>query len=221
MDLSDLTFPAGWAILGWIAALAVFVTVVRQAPWRALAGAEAVLVLPAAVFTLSLFWSLRGHVGDVFAFHLLGTGALALAFGAPLALTGGALVVAIMTVVRGSPWANAGLVWLVSVAVPVLVALAALRFTERRFAPNFFVYVFGGCFFGIALAYGAAGIAAALLTVGAAGQPADLVFGEYVPFLLDLAFGEAMLSGMALTLAVVYRPQWVTTFDDARYLEGR
>ena len=27
-----------------------------------------------------------------------------------------------------------------------------------------------------------------------------------------------MLTGMALTLAVVYRPQWVATFDDARYL---
>jgi uncharacterized membrane protein len=26
---------------------------------------------------------------------------------------------------------------------------------------------------------------------------------------------------MALTLAVVYRPQWVATFDDARYITGR
>ena len=36
-----------------------------------------------------------------------------------------------------------------------------------------------------------------------------------------LALGEATLTGIALTLAVVYRPQWVATFDDARYPDGR
>ena len=49
----------------------------------------------------------------------------------------------------------------------------------------------------------------------------ELVFGEYLPYLLYLAFGEATLTGMLLTLAVAYRPQWVATFDDARYLDGR
>jgi uncharacterized membrane protein len=29
------------------------------------------------------------------------------------------------------------------------------------------------------------------------------------------------LTGMLLTLAVVYRPQWVATFDDRRYLHRR
>ena len=36
-----------------------------------------------------------------------------------------------------------------------------------------------------------------------------------------LALGEATLTGIALTLAVVYRPQWVATFDDAWYPDGR
>jgi uncharacterized membrane protein len=31
-----------------------------------------------------------------------------------------------------------------------------------------------------------------------------------------LAFGEATATGMVLTLAVVYRPQWIATFDDDR-----
>jgi uncharacterized membrane protein len=29
------------------------------------------------------------------------------------------------------------------------------------------------------------------------------------------------LTGMILTLLVVYRPEWVTTFDDRRYLTDR
>ena len=48
-----------------------------------------------------------------------------------------------------------------------------------------------------------------------------MVFGEYTPYLVYLAFGEATLTGMLVTLAVVYRPQWVATFDDARYIDGR
>jgi uncharacterized membrane protein len=36
-----------------------------------------------------------------------------------------------------------------------------------------------------------------------------------------LGLGEAMLTGMLVTLAVVYRPQWVATFDDERYIVGR
>jgi hypothetical protein len=63
------------------------------------------------------------------------------------------------------------------------------------------------------------GVAAAFVLAFGAGLPAPLVFGEYVPYLLYLAFGEATLTGMALTLMVVYRPQWVATFDDARYLD--
>jgi uncharacterized circularly permuted ATP-grasp superfamily protein len=47
------------------------------------------------------------------------------------------------------------------------------------------------------------------------GRDVQIVFGEYVPYLVYLAFGEATVTGMALTLAVVYRPQWVATFDDA------
>ncbi len=38
---------------------------------------------------------------------------------------------------------------------------------------------------------------------------------------LLLAFGEATLTGMIVTLAVVYKLQWVATFDDARYLGRR
>ena len=48
---------------------------------------------------------------------------------------------------------------------------------------------------------------------------AAVLFGDYVPYLLYLAFAEGTLTGMVLTLAVVYRPQWVATFDDARYLK--
>ena len=96
-----------------------------------------------------------------------------------------------------------------------------MHVAERRLPPNFFVYVFVAAFFGAGLSLGVAGIAGAVALTLGGGRAAELVFGEYVPYLIYLAFGEATVSGMVLTLAVVYRPHWVATFDDARYITGR
>ena len=52
-------------------------------------------------------------------------------------------------------------------------------------------------------------------------DPAAVLLDEYLPFFLLLAFSEAWLGGMATTLMVVFRPEWVTTFDDRRYLTRR
>jgi len=38
---------------------------------------------------------------------------------------------------------------------------------------------------------------------------------------LMLGFGEAFLTGMLVTILVVYRRDWVVTFDDARWLAPR
>ena len=50
---------------------------------------------------------------------------------------------------------------------------------------------------------------------------ADVLLDEYLPFFLLLAFSEAFATGMALTVLVIYRPQWVMTFDDALYFRKR
>jgi uncharacterized membrane protein len=221
MDVSDIPLATTWAVAGWVLAMVVLSAAALRAPWRSFLTGEVSHVVPAGILALSLLWSLRASIGAGYAFHLLGTAAFALTVGAPLALLGGAAVVGIVGYARGAPLMNAGLVWLASVAVPVAVATGVLAVAERRLPANFFVYVFAVCFFGAGVAFGAGGLASALVAVVAGGRPADVVFGEYVPYLLYLGFGEATLSGMWMTLAVVYRPRWVATFDDARYLRGQ
>jgi uncharacterized membrane protein len=39
-----------------------------------------------------------------------------------------------------------------------------------------------------------------------------------LPFYFLMDWAEAFATGMMVTLMVVYRPEWVATFDDARYL---
>jgi uncharacterized membrane protein len=221
MDVADLPLPSAWTIAGWIVALPLLALALVRGDWSRYRESTPTHAFLGAVFALVVLWSMRGSVGGDFAFHLLGSAGLALAAGLPRALVGGALVVAATTLIRGAPIGNAALVWLTMIALPAVVARAFLAFTERVLPPNFFIYVFAGCFLGAALAFAAGGLAGAAITVIGAGRSADLVFGERVPFLIYLAFGEATLTGMILTLLVVYRPEWVATFDDRRYLSGR
>ena len=221
MDLTAVAFPFAWSAAGWIAAVLVLALAMRAAPWRRFGESEPVHVWYGTIFALVVLWNVQATVGEGFTFHLLGVAAFALLAGPALALVGGAIVVVLLIAVRGGLWASAGLAFVTMVGVPVATAWLVLRVAERRLPPNFFIYVFVAAFFGAALSLAAAGLAGAGALTAGAGRPVELVFGEYVPYLLYLAFGEATLTGMVLTLAVVYRPQWVATFDDARYLDGR
>ena len=199
----------------------IVVLAMQRAPWTRFVESEPVHVWYGTIFCLIVLWNVQATIGEGFRFHLLGIAAFTLLAGPALALVGGAVVMILQIVVRGGLWANAGLAFVTMVAVPVATAWLVLRVAERRLPPNFFVYVFVVAFFGAGLSLAVAGIAGAVALTWGAGRPAELVFGEYVPYLIYLAFGEATVSGMLLTLAVVYRPRWVATFDDARYITGR
>jgi len=213
--------PTLWTIAGWVLAAAIFARAAQVAPWRRFAASEPVHVWYGAILFVLMLWSLQATVGLGFTFHLLGVAALTLIVGPALALVGAAVAVALLLAVHGGLWANAGVAWVTMAVVPVATTWLVLRFAESCLPPNFFVYVFVVAFFGAGLAYVFAGVAGAVVLALGAGLSAAVVFGEYAPYLVYLAFGEATLTGMVLTLAVVYRPQWVATFDDARYLDGR
>jgi uncharacterized membrane protein len=217
----SVVLPAAWTIAGWSIALPVLLWAVRRAPWSRFASSEQVHVWYGTIFALIVLWSIRATVGIGFTFHLLGVAALTLIAGPALAFVGTAVAIAISIIVRGGLWMNGGVAFVAIAIAPVATTWLVLRLAERWLPPNFFVYVFVVTFFGAALSLGAAGLTGAVVLAFGALQPADLVFGEYVPYLVYLAFGEATLTGMVLTLMVVYRPHWVATFDDARYLNDR
>lgn len=221
MDVADLAVPDAWTWAGWCLALPLAAWAAWRGNWSRYRESEPVHAFLGALAGMVALWSLRGSVSGTFAFHLLGSAILVLAAGPARALAGGAVVVALVTAVRGAPPQNAAWVWLTMVAVPAGVVKLLLAGAERFLPPNFFVYVFVVAFGGGALALGAAGLAGAAYLVAAAGVPADTVLGDYLPVLVVLAFSEGTLTGMLVTLAVVYQPAWVATFDDARYLRGR
>jgi uncharacterized membrane protein len=218
MDLISVAFPLAWqwgalALLIPLLAWALF-----TAPWRRFDSSESVHVWYGAILATTLLWGVKASVGTAFTFHLLGVSIMTLLVGARLALLGVAVVVAVVIVLRDGFWANYALNVLAMGAVPVSITMALLRAAERYFPPNLFVYFFVVAFFGSGLAMAGSGLVALAASILGAGQPLT-VLDEYMPYLLYLAFGEATVSGMLMTLIVVYRPSWVATFDDARYLQ--
>jgi uncharacterized membrane protein len=219
MDVALAPLSLPWIVVTTLASVVLLLWAAWAAPWRRLmASSEAASVWCGSIFALTVLWSVRAVVQDSMAIHLLGTAGFALSAGAPLALLGGAAVAIASALVHGTPLLHAPAVFLTSVALPAAVALLLLRLSQRLLPPNFFVYTIVVCFLGGALGYGLAGLASATQIALSGALDADVVFGDYVPYLLYLAFGEGTLTGMMLTLAVVYRPQWVATFDDAFYL---
>ena len=186
------------------------------APWSKLRDNEASHVWLGAIVVVSLLWGIAAQVQGL-RFHLLGATILTLLFDWPLALVALAVASAAATLALPSGWQAWSLHALVAGALPVASSRAVLRLAERFLPQHLFVYLFVSAFFSGGLAMLASGGAATLLQWAAGART-----GADTPAMwLLLAFGEATLTGMILTLAVVYKPHWVATFDDSRYLGRR
>ena len=216
MDIPANLLPAAWLWLASLAYAALLAGALLTAPWHKLADNEGSHVYFGAIACTALIWMLRAGVEPGHNYHLLGMTALCLLFEWQFALLAGSLVLVIAT------WQGpaAGEVFavnaLITAAIPVLFTRVLLYACQRWLAHNFFIYIFLNAFFAGALTMLLSGLAAAgLLTL--AGSDG----GRYLQVVPLLMFGEAFLNGMTMTLLVVYRPRWVSTFHDHWYLDGK
>jgi uncharacterized membrane protein len=218
MDLISVAFPLAWQWGAFALLLPLLAWALATAPWRRFDSSEPVHVWYGTIFAMCVLWSIKASVGATFTFHLLGASVVTLLCGARLALLAVAVVVTVTTWLRDGLWANYALSVLAMGAVPVSITMVVHRVTERYLVPNIFIYFFVVAFLGSGLAMAGSVLIASAAVALAPVQPST-PFDEYSPYVLYLAFGEATVSGMLMTLVVVYRPSWVATFDDKRYLQ--
>lgn len=221
MDLTAaLTTPALCVAGGAVACVALACAVLR-APWWWLRQPGSVHVLCGAVVILLGLWQLRAGIGSGPWLHLLGATALTLMFSWQLALIGCAVLVLVGAATGHGDFASAGLNFTLAGLLPVAFSYAFARLVERWLAPNFFIYIFVTAFLGAALAAGLVVLATGLVALVGAAVTAEHIVANYMPSGILLLFPEAFATGGCMTLAVVYRPAWVVSFDDRRYLHGR
>jgi uncharacterized membrane protein len=216
--------PAIPASLSWgtlAPVLICLLVAVRYAPWWRLAARDLQHVYLGAMVVVLLLWSMRAGLSTGLAIHLLGMTALTLMWGRALALVaaGGACLGLMLAGIENL--SVIGLEYLCAGMLPVLVSWQVLRLVERRLPGNLFVYLFVAVFAGAALATVSGSLLRAALLGLAGVHETGRLIQEYLALLPLFALPEALLNGFIMTLLVVYRPRWVLTFDDDRYLGRR
>lgn len=181
-------------------------------PDEAPSGLERLHRLLIAAALVAALWGLRAGLPLGMGLHFLGAAGLYLLFGAPRALVGLALAAPLAALLGTTPLGAVPWSWLADGALPVAVVWAIHRAVLRYAPVNPFFYVFGVAFAGAGLSM-IASLALHALT-GVRVEP-------FVALGLMMGFGEAFLTGMLVTILVVYRRDWVATFDDARWLAPR
>lgn len=218
MNLPDGLLASGWTLASWLAFVPVLLVALWRAPWQVLADSPRLNAWLGTIVVLMLLWSLSAGVRPGLSLHLLGAMLATLAFGPWLAFLCLCLVLAGITLNGTGGWESYAANALLMAGTGTLVSHGVLRFSERFLPPNLFVYIFANGFFGAALGLAAVGLAGSTVFATAGIYTVDYLLGEYLPYVLLLGFSEAWLSGMVLTLFVVYRPGLVLTFEDSRYL---
>jgi len=214
MNLPANLLPTEWLWAGNVLYALVALAVLRGAPWRRLIGPTTSHLFLGTCVVLMVMWSLRAGIRPGLNFHLLGATLMTLMFGGWPAVLGISVVLLAITLYGMSGWESYGLNALLMGAWPALVSWTVYRLALRFLPRHLFVYIFVCGFFGAALAMAATGVASAAVFVLSGTYGFDSILSEYLPYFLLMVFPEAILTGSAVALLAVYRPEWIWTYDE-------
>ncbi|MDO6704594.1 energy-coupling factor ABC transporter permease [Photobacterium sp. 1_MG-2023] len=178
------------------------------------------LVLGSAV-ALFVLWSLRAGLVDGLQVHFLALTVLALSHGWRIAIWISVIPSLLLAAFGLVDWQDLGMMNLTGVIAPAMISYGIFLLSYRFLNRHLFVYIFVAAFFNGALSQ----VVYMLLTGGWVWLEGDFS-GQYIVdnFLILiplLLFPEGLLNGMATTLLVVYKPEWVRTFYERDYIYNR
>jgi uncharacterized membrane protein len=215
-----LTTTAG--VVSFVIGTTVLAAALLTAPWKSWLGdGEHQWVWLGSLGLLLAVWSMHAGFTPGLSLRFLLMTALTLMNGWQLAVIGAALVLLVMCLTGQADWASFGANLVCVGIVPALFTAWFHEQVHNRLPHNYFVYFFVTVFLGSALAYNLAGLARLGFLALSGSLPPGHVLPEYVAVLPFMSFGEGVANGMIMAMAVVYRPQWVMSFDDRIYLGKR
>lgn len=183
-------------------------------PWSVLRTEALRNAWLAAVVLLAAALGAQARLPGDFPVVLSGACLLVLMFGWPLGVLTGVAVAVAGAWLGGTGLDRALALAAWSGAVPATLALA-IGLAMRRWLPrNVFVYILGRAFGGTAAATMlAAALHVAWWQVASGSGESPLLTAGWL-----IAWGEAFLTGALASIFVAFRPQWMLTWSDARYL---
>ena len=210
-----------WASLGWAGVVVLLWFAWRSGDLARLKdGASLNLFLGMSV-ALMVMWQIRTGVKPGLSFHLLGASLATLMFGFWRGWLAASLAALAAALTGKASLAMLGLESLIFCAVPAAITHQLFRLVDRKLPNHFFIYVLVNGFFGVALAVGVSALISTAVLAMAAVYGLPYLLEHYTPYFMLLAWSEALTTGMGVTLLAVYRPEWLETFDDDRYIKNK
>jgi uncharacterized membrane protein len=213
-----------WFLVGVLGCGLILYLAIRSAQWWRLRDQHDLNVLICTILGVFFIWILKAdYAANQFSFglnlHLIGATLLTLMFGWSFAVLALSLVITAIAIIHGDN--GFALAWnvLITGILPISVSYRIFRFADRRLPNNFFIYIFICAFFGAALSMASVILGTTAFHSLSGSFSLTYLSYNYFPYGLLLMFPEAFITGMLMSIFVVYRPQWVSTFDDHRYLQ--
>ncbi len=221
MELPAQLFPAPLLLSAQGLFALALLHAVWRAPWWRLRDGVAQHAWLAMTVGVLLLWQIRAQLPSGLAIHLLGATLLTLMFGRQFALISLSIVLLVTSATGQADWAAFGLNGLLMGVLPVALSWSFGRLVATRLPRHFFVYIFLNAFLGGALSIAACALAGAAVLGLAGGFSGGQLLQYHLGGSLLLVFPEGFVTGMLMTLFVIYAPRWVTTFRDEYYLTGK
>ncbi|WP_418139290.1 energy-coupling factor ABC transporter permease [Oceanimonas smirnovii] len=203
----------------WIVAVGLVLLAAWRVNWPALlADKRRQHLCFGGAIALVPLWMLQAGIRDGLEIHFLGLTTLALMLGWRLGLLMATLTLLLVTGFGFETWPEFGENLLLGVILPVSFSYFLFLVIYSYLYRHLFVYIFVAGFFNAALTISVKTVALAAYMVWSGEYSWQIVQNDYLTILPLLLFPEALLNGMAITLLVVFRPQWMCTFYDRDYL---
>jgi len=210
--MADMPAWLDWAVLLTALGLAL-----PFKPWLPLRHAPLQNPWIGTMVLLPWVWWTEHLLPNGLALHVSGACLLVLMFGWPLAVWSLLPIGWLAKVLQVHAWPDldavvSHIVWLG--ILPATLALV-MGLAVRRWLPkHLFVYILGRGFIVTALAVTATGFLAAL----AQHKPDSIALEEWMLANWLLGWGEAISTGMLTAIFVAFKPEWMLTYSDQRYL---
>ncbi len=221
MIITDALVSNVWLWMGFGLYAYLLFAAVRSAAWSSLQKSERLHVYLGSCVALMILWTVKAGIHPGLSFHYLGATLFTLMFGWQLALIGFSLVLAGTTINLGSGWEGFAITLLCKGGLPILLSHGLHRLFQEKLPAHVFIYIFLNAFLTSALAILASSLAVATVLGAAGAYTSQYLLSEYLAFAPLMMFSEAWLTGMLIAGLVGYRPGWLTTFEDSRYLHGK
>ncbi len=194
----------------------------RNVPFKGLlANSPSQHVYFGAMVCLLLLWGIKAGVSPGLGFHHLGATLFTLMFGWPLAIFGLTVIMSASVLIQYNEVISLGLNGCLSIVIPVFASYAILKLSQKYLPDNFFIYIFVAAFFGAGIAVALSRFSSIILLALVNAYPEAKLVEESLLYTPLFMFPEMFVTGMLISIFVVYKPDWVVTFEDERYITGK